>query len=104
MGGRVLAHEVVSEEDHATYLYKVGPDVNRDVRAINRAIIHLSFKREAIYASAADIEGGRLSRYRVALRKLPSLRLARQAFLGRAIHSSEGGWTRAVQEALGRCR
>lgn len=97
---KTVAHEVVSEKGHATYLYRIGEERDRDIRRLNRAIRQLSFKREPIYATREEIERGRLTRYRVALRKLPYLRQAREAFLGRAIHASPESWKRQIDEAL----
>ena len=99
MGGAV-AHEVVSEGDHATYLYRLGPDADRDVRSINRALRFLQFRREPVTAPPEEIEGGRLSRFRLALRKHAPLRQARAAFLGRALHTSAEAWRKAVDAAL----
>jgi hypothetical protein len=98
MGG-VIAHEVVSEGSHATYLYRAGPDADGSVRALNRALRLLNFRREPIYAPEAELGAGRFARYRVAMRKLGCLRHARESFLGRALHTSPEGWRKAVEAA-----
>jgi hypothetical protein len=99
LGTKAIAHEVTSEEGHATYLYRVDQaDLRGSISRLNRALLALNFRREPIYASAEEIESGRFQEYRVALRKLDYLRFAREAFLGRAIHNAT--WRDQVQEAL----
>ena len=78
------AYEVLNEGDHATYVYRAGgPD---GVAALNRALDLLGFRVEGIYADA-DSAG---SRYRKAAQRLPALRLLREAFVGRVVHTD--GW------------
>jgi len=98
--GRAVALEVVSEGDHATYLFRVGTDADRDVRAINRALRYLQFRREPVYAPEEELESGRLSRFRLAVRRHAPLRLARAAFLGRALHTTASAWRKAVDAAV----
>ncbi len=97
--GKAIAHEITSEEGHATYLYRTGADeVAASMARINRAILTLNFRREPIYASDEELQTGKFSRYRVALRSLDYLRFARERFLGRAIHNDS--WARQVDEAV----
>ncbi|MDQ2982598.1 MAG: hypothetical protein M3R70_01550 [Actinomycetota bacterium] len=109
-----VAHEITSEQGHATYLYRpveaerwpqladaeIADAVRAGVTRINRAILTLNFRREPIYAPAEEIENGRYSRYRVALRKLDYLRFTRDALLGRAIHNES--WAKQVDDAVAR--
>jgi hypothetical protein len=103
--GNAIAHEITSEEGHATYLYRAvasgeltAEAVAASMARINRAILALNFRREPIYASDEEIQTGRFARYRVALRSLEHLRFAREQFLGRAIHNA--AWAGQVGEAL----
>jgi hypothetical protein len=99
--GKAVAHEIASEEGHATYLYRIDPSDQRgSIARLNRALLTLNFRREPIYASAEEIESGRFQQYRVALRKLDHLRLAREAFLGRALHNET--WREQLQQSLAR--
>src|SRR5919197_745644 len=99
--GRAVAHEVTSEEGHATYLYRSDPgDLHRSIARLNRALLTLNFRREPIYAQAEEIETGQFQKYRVAVRKLDYLRFARDSFLGRAIHNAT--WKAQVDAALAR--
>jgi hypothetical protein len=97
--GNAIAHEITSEAGHATYLYRTGADeVAPAMAKINRAILTLNFRREPIYASDEEIQTGKFSRYRVAVRSLDYLRFARERFLGRAIHNAS--WAAQVEEAV----
>ena len=97
--GNAIAHEITSEEGHATYLYRTARDeVARSMARINRAILTLNFRREPIYASEEEIQTGKFSRYRVALRSLDYLRFARERFLGRAIHNAS--WAQQIDDAV----
>lgn len=99
---RALAYEVTSEADHATYFYRLPSDqpeaVERYVRMASRAMQALNFRREVINAPEEEIISGKLSRYRVAWRKLPYLRRLRADFLGRAIHNAT--WEQQVVKLL----
>jgi hypothetical protein len=109
-----VAQEVASESGHATYLFRLtDPDrwsslsgeaqageVARGIARLNRALLQLNFRREPIYLPEDQIDAGSYGKYRVALRKLPHLRWARDAFLGRAIHNP--AWESQVREAIGR--
>ena len=110
----VVAQEVASGSGHATYLFRIlpterfgvlqgdqlGEEVGRSIHRLNRALLQLNFRREPIYLSDEEIASGDFARYRVALRKLDYLRLAREAFLGRAVHNA--GWEKQVLEAARR--
>lgn len=102
-----IASEVTNESGHATYFFRIGPgasstaaDAQRRVLQLSRALQALNFRREVIYAREEALATDRFARYRVALRKLPYLREARQCFLGRAAHASEAGWERRVEAIL----
>jgi hypothetical protein len=99
--GKAVAHEIASEEGHATYLYRLDPaDPRGSIARLNRALLTLNFRREPIYAPTEEIESGRFQQYRVALRKLDYLRFTREAFLGRALHNET--WREQLREALAR--
>lgn len=70
-GGRV-AHEVVSEEDHATYVYRA------EIPAINRVWSLIQFRKDVLLQP---------EKYPLAHRKLPHLREIAAAMVGRAIHN-----------------
>ncbi len=82
--GPVVAHEIVSEEDHATYFYRA------EIPKINRAWAMLQFRRDVILNP---------EKYPAAVRKLPHLREVTDVFVGRAIHNES--WTEQVGRLVG---
>ena len=104
---RSLAVEVCSgTKGFATYVYRC-PDGADDGTAfadtadvVSRAMVHLNFYREPLYAPAKDIETGRFAEYKLAVRKLPYLRAARERFAGRAIHTTAAAWQRSLEKLL----
>jgi hypothetical protein len=65
------------------------------VPALNRALALLGFRVEGIYADGS----GAGSRYRRAVERLEHLRVLRDAFVGRAIHTD--GWAGSLERLLG---
>jgi hypothetical protein len=65
------------------------------VAAVNRALDLIGFRVSGIYADA-DSAG---SPYRAAARRLPALRLLREAYQGRVIHTD--GWADGLARAVG---
>jgi hypothetical protein len=120
-GGRpinAVAQEVTSESGHATYVFRlmdrqrfaeaarerdrVASEVGVAVARLNRALLTLNLRREPIYLPEDQLTSGRFTRYAVALRKLEYLRSAREAFLGRAIHTDEATWRSQLDTAIAR--
>jgi len=75
----MAVHEVVSEEDHATYVYRAG------VVGINRAWASVQFRRAVLIDPDS---------YPAAYRKLPRLRALAGSLVGRAIHNER--WAEQV--------
>jgi len=104
---RSLAVEVCSgTKGFATYVYRC-PDGGDDATAfadtaevVSRAMVHLNFYREPLYAPSKEIETGRFAEYKLAVRKLPYLRSARERFAGRAIHTTPAAWQRGLEKLL----
>jgi len=117
-GGNVLAMEsvLVGEENPvgATYFFRIVsrkayPDYgvaeldeenDRLVRTLNRCMIDINFRREPVYLPLERLDEPEYLRYKIALRRLPSLRLIRNLFIGRVMHSSPDQWRRDVDELL----
>lgn len=94
-----IAQEITSEEGHATYFFRVdaraGWKAARD--RINRAMLSLDFKRRPIFQSEDHL--GR-DPHAFAVKHLPHLRLLRESFAGRAIHTSIDSWKASVARIL----
>jgi hypothetical protein len=75
--------ELLSQGDHATYLFTGGAEIP----GLVSGIVQLpEFSREALYMPMADLVEER-SRYATAARELPLLRELRSRFAGRRIHA-----------------
>jgi len=87
-----LVYEVLNETDHASYVYRARSA--DEAVALNRALDLIGFRVSAIY-SDADSAG---SPYRSAAQRLPALRMLRDAYTGRVIHSDD--WAARLSAAL----
>jgi hypothetical protein len=106
----LLALEVLSERDHATYAYRVAPapsGLSRDaafarlVAVASHTLLSIDFAKEPLYLPEAEAMSARDGLYRAALHRLDNLREMRARLAGRAIHSSAAAW-RAQLEKLRR--
>ena len=62
------------------------------MKDINRCMIDVNFRREAIYLSDDKLEEPKYFKYRFALSRIPSLKTLRNQFVGRVVHSSFDQW------------
>jgi hypothetical protein len=92
-GSGHLIYEVLNETDHATYVYR-ATDADA-VAGINRALDLVGFRVSGIYQEA----GSAGSAYRKAAERLPALRVLRDAFAGRVVHTD--GWAEKLVEQVG---
>ncbi len=116
-GGNALAFEAASGEDEgrATYFFRImgrdeyriakGMDeldstVERFMDDIVKALIAINFRREPIYLEDAKLYTPQYSQYRYALAKIPELKLLREHFVGRVIHSETLQWATDVSDLL----
>jgi hypothetical protein len=88
-----LIYEVLNAADHATYVFTCR-DIDQAAQ-LNRALDLLGFRVEGIYADATSAG----SRYRKAAERLPALRVLRERFAGRAVHTD--GWAGQLAGLLG---
>ena len=96
-----MALEVLSEREHATYVYRVAPVPAGLDRAATGAwlaavashtLLSLDFKKEPLYLPEPELLQAREGLYRAALRRLPGLRELRSHLIGRALHTSPSAW------------
>ena len=104
---RRLAVEVVAgTSGFATYVYRCPGAWNDAMsfadtaNAVSRAMVALNFYREPLYAPEKEIETGRFGEYKLAVRKLPYLRAARERFVGRAAHTTKAAWASRMEKLL----
>lgn len=90
----------------ATYFFSIPVDVNSPERLnkwinlINYCFYMVNFRREPVYLDEEQLKKPAYSQYRFAIEKLPALQLLRSHFLGRALHTTEDGWKKAVDAIL----
>jgi len=70
------------------------------IKSINRAMIEVNFRREPIYLSENQLQSTEYTQYRFAIARIPSLRVLRNLFVGRVIHSSIEQWKADVASLL----
>lgn len=104
-GGDFLAMEAGSTIEgggKATYFFKIPEDENLDnlVKKINRCMLAINFRREPIYLKDEDLEKPDYSKYKIAISRIPELKLLRQLFVGRVIHTSPENWKENVNNLI----
>ncbi|MFA6169270.1 MAG: hypothetical protein WCW67_05885 [Candidatus Margulisiibacteriota bacterium] len=87
-----------AEEGRATYFFRAG---EADLTQLVRALCEINFRREPVYLPAEKLAEPEYQRYKFSIARLPGLRLLRERFLGRAIHSDAEQWKNSVVELLG---
>ncbi|HVP39997.1 MAG TPA: hypothetical protein VMS93_12525, partial [Candidatus Saccharimonadales bacterium] len=104
-----LALEVLSEHDHATYVYRVAPappGLSREAAGAwlaalaSHTLLALDFMKEPLYLSEDQLLAAREGLYRAALRRLPGLRELRGRLAGRAIHTSPAAWRGQLEKLV----
>jgi hypothetical protein len=96
-----LALEVLSETDHATYVYRMSPapaGLARRAAAewlaatASHTLLALDFRKEQLHLPEAELLAAREGLYRAAWRRLPGLGTLRKRLIGRALHTSPTAW------------
>jgi len=104
-GNNFLAMEATSTIEgggKATYFFKIPEGENLDdlIKKINRCMLAINFRREPIYLSDEDLEKPDWSKYKIAISRIPELKLLRQLFVGRVIHTSPENWKENVNNLI----
>jgi hypothetical protein len=79
---------------------KLGTELESFIKNMNRCMIDINFRREAIYLTDDNLEKPRYAQYRFAVAKIPSLMTLRRQFIGRVVHSSFNQWKNDVTSLL----
>lgn len=115
--GNAVAMEASGNEESgkATYFYRIVSrreyrnekmmeelDSRMDelIRKINRCMIDINFRREPIYLREEQLDEPGYSKYKIAVQKIPSLRILRDLFIGRVFHTSTEQWKSDVADLL----
>jgi hypothetical protein len=75
-------------------------ELDNFVRNVNHCMIDINFRREPIYLSDDSLDDPKYTQYRFAVVKMPSLRVLRNLYIGRVIHSSFDQWKTDVTDLL----
>ncbi len=70
------------------------------IKNINRCMIDINFRREPIYLTDDNLDSPKYTQYRFAVAKIPTLRVLRNLFIGRVIHSSFQQWKTDITNLL----
>lgn len=93
------AWEATTGTGRATYIFKAPAPIAETVEMLTRGLALVNFRREPVYLSDDALDRQpRFHRYAIGARKLPELRALRQAYIGRAIHSSPEEWEKQISE------
>ncbi|HRY28920.1 MAG TPA: hypothetical protein P5079_02660 [Elusimicrobiota bacterium] len=115
--GNLIAMESVTEKEtgKATYFYRIvsrkdyrkslkleelHKEADNAIRNINRCMLAINFRREPIYLPPEKLAEPQYQKYEYAIAGVPGLRMLRELYVGRVIHSSDGQWKEDVAELL----
>jgi len=94
-----VAFEVLTEEDRATYVFRISPDAaDEDLRHIERALLRIQYRREPVALKDSEAAG---SEYALAIRRIPELQWLRERLLARVAHTSVEAWTKKLRKLVG---
>lgn len=116
-GGNAIAFEATSSDDEgrATYFLRMMGRKEyagtKDVLKLNAiaeaaltetaiGLLAINFRREPIYIPDERLNAPEYAQYRYSIMRIPELRLIRERFIGRVIHSSIEQWKLDVDDLL----
>jgi len=97
--GRFAAVEF-AVPNSATFIYRTGGDFASFAMQLNRALEAISFKREVIRLTDAQLRLPENSDYYMAAKRIAALKFIRSGFKGRIIHSGIEYWKQKLTEML----
>ena len=98
----------------ATYFFKImnrevyrnssleerDKETDKLIKTINRCVLAINFRREPTYLADEKLDEADYSKYRIAVKKIPTLHLLRSLYIGRVIHASPDQWKSDVMDVL----
>jgi hypothetical protein len=96
------AGSTIESGGKATYLFKMPTqeDIESLAQKFNSCMLAINFRREPIYLKDEDLEKPDYSKYKIAISKIPELKLLRQLFAGRVIHTSPENWKENINKLI----
>jgi len=115
-GGNAVAFEASSQEDEgrATYFFRtwnrdeyqhlaeqrMEEEADQVCRSIVKGLEAVNFRREPIYLMDEALQSPERSHYRYAILRIPELRLLRERYIGRVVHTTIEQWKRDIASLL----
>jgi hypothetical protein len=81
-------------------LEALDQEADKFIRILNRSMLDINFRREPIYLPDEKLDEAAYYKYKVATKRIPSLRLLRSLYIGRVIHTSPEQWKNDVMDLL----
>ena len=75
-------------------------ETDKLIKTINRCVLAINFRREPTYLADEKLDEADYSKYRIAVKKIPTLHLLRSLYIGRVIHASPDQWKNDVMDVL----
>jgi len=93
---------IVSRKDYPNYrsLEELGKETEKFIKKINRCMLDINFRREPIYLPDERLDEPTYFKYKIAIQRIPSLKLLRNLYIGRVIHASPDQWKSDVIDLL----
>jgi len=94
---RLIGREEYANTDSQKNL---DEEVDAVIKNMNRCMLAINFRREPIYLSEERLAEPRYHKYQYAIEKIPELKILRELFIGRIVHSSVEQWQQNVLDLL----
>jgi len=91
---------VLGRSDYLKAQADLTVELESFMKNMNRCMIDVNFRREVIYLPDEKLDNPKYVQYRFAVANMPSLRMLRNQFIGRVVHSSFDQWKSDVASLL----
>lgn len=93
---------IASRKDYPNYrsLEELDKETDKFIKKINRCMLDINFRREPIYLPDERLDEPTYFKYKIAIQRIPSLKLLRNLYIGRVIHASPDQWKNDVIDLL----
>jgi hypothetical protein len=101
-GKATYFYKIVSRKDYPNYrsLEELDKETDKFIKKINRCMLDINFRREPIYLPDERLDEPTYFKYKIAIQRIPSLKLLRNLYIGRVIHASPDQWKSDVIDLL----
>ncbi len=101
-GKATYFYKIVSRKDYPNYrsLEELDKETDKFIKRINRCMLDINFRREPIYLPDERLDEPTYFKYKIAVQRIPSLKLLRNLYIGRVIHATSEQWKSDVIDLL----